>query len=75
MNNSPHLQKSIPVLINDSLIIWTPNPGMDPSILSSDLLLGARVYANEKMKGMSESICHILAEKAVFESYYNVSYK
>jgi hypothetical protein len=62
----------IPAFWNGQLYVWTPYPGIDPSLLSRHLLIGATVYAKNKANGMSERLAHIEAEKAAFADLYGI---
>lgn len=66
--------ESIPVFWNGILYVWKPYPGLDPSLMSKHLLIGARMYAQCISEGMSERDAHIAAEKVAYENFYDVTY-
>jgi len=63
-----------PAFRNGKVYVWRPAPGLDPSLLTPHLLIGATVYAIQRDSGVSEEKAQIEAEKSAFEACYGVKF-
>lgn len=68
------MNTSWPIIHGTRIIVWSPLPGLDPSLGENALWIGAATYADALAQGKPEAECHILAEAAAYKQQYRVSY-
>jgi len=56
------------------IVVWTPLPGLDPSLGEDAMRIGAVAFAAAQAQGKPEAECHVIAEAAAYKQHYRVSY-
>lgn len=56
------------------IVVWTPLPGLDPSLGEDAMWIGAAAFAAAQAQGRPEAECHIAAETAAYKQHYGVTY-
>jgi hypothetical protein len=56
------------------IVVWTPLPGLDPSLGEDAMRIGAVAFAEAEAQGKPEAECHVAAEAAAYKQHYRVSY-
>lgn len=68
------MNTSWPIIQGARILVWTPLPGLDPSLGEDAMWIGAAAFANAVAQGKPEAECHIAAEAAAYKQQYRVSY-
>jgi len=68
------MSTSWPTILGTRIVVWTPLPGLDPSLGENAMWIGAAAFANSISQGKPEAECHVAAEVAAYKQQYRVSY-
>ena len=68
------MNTSWPTIQGTRILVWTPLPGLDPSLGEDAMWIGAAAFADAAAQGKPEAECHIAAEAAAYKQQYRVSY-
>ena len=68
------MNTSWPTIQGARILVWTPLPGLDPSLGEDAMWIGAAAFAAAVAQGKPEAECHIAAECAAYKQQYRVSY-
>jgi hypothetical protein len=68
------MNTSWPTIKGTRILVWTPLPGLDPSLGEDAMWIGAAAFADAVAQGKPEAECHIAAEVAAYKQQYRVSY-
>ena len=68
------MDSSWPTVWGARIVVWSPLPGLDPSLGEDAMRIGAAAFTAAQAQGKPEAECHVAAEVAAYKQQYRVSY-